>query len=71
MYDVKIGTKTLIGMILGFGKLDMKINDNIYSIVCTFGFEKLDMKLINTMNKIGENTIPFFSRTLKHSKIVM
>ena len=29
------------------------------------------MKLINTMNKIGENTIPFFSRTLKHSKIVM
>ena len=54
MYDVKIGIKTLIGMILGFGKLDMKINDNIYS-----------------MNKIGENTITFFSRTLKHSKIVM
>ena len=54
MYDVKIGIKTLIGMTLGFVKLDMKINDNIYS-----------------MNKIGENTIQFFSRTLKHSKIVM
>ena len=31
MYEVKIGIKTLIGMTLGFVKLDMKINDNIYS----------------------------------------
>jgi len=34
VYEVKIGIKTLIGMTLGFGKLDMKINDNIHSIVC-------------------------------------